>query len=46
MDRKELLTKFYVNKDYELLKQTLTSSKNPDELDILARIYIEEKDYA
>ena len=46
MDRKELLTKFYVNKDYELLKQALPSSKNPDELDILARIYIEEKDYA
>ena len=45
MDRKELLTKFYADKDYSGLKQILSESDAADELDILARIFIEEKDY-
>ena len=45
MERKELLTRFYVNKDYDNLKQILSTSSSKQELDILARIYIEEKNY-
>ncbi len=45
MDKKEILTKFYVDKDYSRLKSALIASESPYELDILAKIYIEEKNY-
>ncbi len=46
MDRKELLTKFYVYKEFDELKSILVNSKNAREQDILARIYLEEKNYS
>ena len=45
MDKIDILTKFYVTKDYENLKENLLYSKKPLELEYLARIYLEEKDY-
>lgn len=45
MNRKELLTRFYVQKDYENLKACLMNSQDIGEQDILARIFIEEKNY-
>lgn len=45
MDKIDILTKFYITKDYENLKENLLYSKNPLELEYLARIYLEEKDY-
>ena len=45
MDRKELLKGFFVTKDYEKLKTILSESNNPSEKEILARIFIEEKNY-
>lgn len=45
MDNNELLTRYYLHKDYDNLKPILEVSNNPKELEILARIYLEEKDY-
>ena len=45
MNNLELLTKFYKDKDYNSLKHLLLYSNSPKEKEILARIYIEEKDY-
>ncbi len=45
MNRKELLTRFYVDKDYDKLKSVLRDSADISEHDILARIFIEEKNY-
>lgn len=45
MENRELLTRYYVYKDYENLKLLLAESKKPEELEILARIYLDEKEY-
>lgn len=45
MDNKELLTKYYTNKEYENLKSLLAGSKNKQEMEILAQIYLKEKNY-
>ena len=46
MNRQELLTSFYVQKDYNTLKQKLIRSKRADELEILAQIYLIEQNYS
>lgn len=45
MDNNELLTRYYLHKDYDNLKPILEVSHNPKELEILARIFLEEKNY-
>lgn len=45
MDKKELLNKFYLKKDYTELKKILSNSINSYEQEILARIYLEENNY-
>ena len=45
MNRPELLNKFYVKRDYAGLKSSLAASKEPEELEILAQIYIIEQNY-
>ena len=45
MDRKELLKEFYVKKNYVNLKNILQTTSFDSEKEILARIYLEEKNY-
>lgn len=45
MDRKELLKKFFVTKDYDNLKLLLANSTSIYEKEYLAKLYVEEKDY-
>ena len=45
MQKSELMTEFYVNKDYEGLKSILISSSDAVELEYLARIYQKEQNY-
>lgn len=43
MNRKDLLNKFYVEKDYLTLKKLLCNSDCPSELEFLAEIYLKEE---
>lgn len=45
MNNRELLTRYYLHKDYEGLKSILKNSLKQEELEILARIYLNEKEY-
>lgn len=45
MNRQEILNSFYVQKDYKGLKTKLSFSDKPDELEILAQIYLNELNY-
>lgn len=45
MNKQELMTAFYVNKDYEKLKFFLKDSASPIEQEYLARVFLEEKNY-
>ena len=45
MNKKDLFIEFFANKNYELLKAELEYSTQKEEIDILARIYLEEKNY-
>ena len=45
MNRKDILVEFFVNKNYEKLKNILSESQLNSEKDILARVYLEEKNY-
>ena len=45
MNRKDLLNDFYVTKNYNKLKDILHNSTLSFEKEILARVYLEEKNY-
>ena len=45
MNRKELLNKFYVTKEYNSLKKILANGQTSYEKYYLAKIYAQEKDY-
>ena len=45
MNKKELFTEFFAKKNYEYLKLELKDSIKKEEISILARIYLDEKNY-
>lgn len=45
MNKEFLLTKFYKEKDYKYLKDSLLNTIDPQEKEILAKIHLEEKNY-
>jgi tetratricopeptide (TPR) repeat protein len=45
MINQDLLIEFYKNKNYTLLKSILHDTKSKDEMRLLARVHLEEKDY-
>ena len=45
MKYKDLLTEFYVNKNYDALKDILSSTSSSIEIEYLARIYQKEQNY-
>lgn len=46
MNKQELMTEFFVNKDYEKLKLILNDSTSPVEQEYLARVMVEERNYS
>ena len=45
MINQNLLIEFYKNKNYNLLKDVLQDTKSREGLELLARVYLEEKEY-
>lgn len=46
MDNITFLTEFYKNKNYKILKDKLINANTASELEYLALVYMQEKNYA